>query len=79
MKRLFAVGNRYAAQSDWKDFALTKICLCAMGILIGLRVSDAVSEDKKKTVEGVSCIAFWGTYAVLMAKVCKVIHEMVRE
>lgn len=75
MKNLFAVGNRYAEQSDWKDFALTKICLCAMGVLIGIRVS----EDKKKPVERLSGIAFLGTYAVLMAKVFKVMKEMVRE
>ena len=33
MKRILEIGNRYAEQSDWKDFALTKFCLCAMGIV----------------------------------------------
>ena len=47
MKRILEIGNRYAEQSDWKDFALTKICLCAMGILIGLKIS----ENKKKTMK----------------------------
>lgn len=35
MKRLLEIGNLYAKESDWKDFALVKICLCSMGILIG--------------------------------------------
>lgn len=38
MKKLLETGNRYAEQSDWKDFALTKFCLCAMGILIGMHI-----------------------------------------
>ena len=44
MKRILEIGNRYAEQSDWKDFALTKICLCAMGILIGLKISGCQSD-----------------------------------
>ena len=27
MKKLLEIGNRYAEQSNWTDFALTKICL----------------------------------------------------
>jgi len=42
MNKLLELGNRYAKKSDWKDFALLKVCLCAMGILIG------VSIPKKK-------------------------------
>lgn len=72
MKRILEIGNRYAEQSDWKDFALTKICLCAMGILIGLKIS----ENKKKTIAIVSSIAFLGTYAMLMTKVFKIVKEM---
>ena len=44
MKKLLELGNRYAENSDWKDFALTKFCLCAMGILIGLKIPT----NKKK-------------------------------
>ena len=36
MKRLFELGNQYVRESDWKDLALVKFCLCAMGIMIGL-------------------------------------------
>lgn len=72
MKRFLEIGNRYAEQSDWKDFALTKICLCAMGILIGLKIS----EDKKKPTAIVSSTVFGGTYALLMTKVFKIVKEM---
>lgn len=72
MKRFLEIGNRYAEQSDWRDFALTKICLCAMGILIGLKIS----EDKKKPTAIISSTVFLGTYALLMTKVFKIVKEM---
>ena len=75
MKRILEIGNRYAEQSDWKDFALTKICFCAMGILIGLMIS----KNKKKPVAIISGITFLGTYVVLMTKVFKVIKEMLKK
>lgn len=36
MKCLFDSANEYTRQSDWKDFALVKMCLAAIGVLIGL-------------------------------------------
>ncbi len=72
MKKILEIGNRYAEQSDWKDFALTKICLCAMGILIGLKIS----ENKKKPIAIISGVVFLGTYTLLMMKVFKVVKEM---
>ncbi len=72
MKKFLELGNRYAEQSDWKDFALTKICLCAMGILIGIKIS----ENKKKPIAIISSIAFLGTYALLMTKILKIVKEM---
>lgn len=38
MKKLLELGNDYAANSDWTDFAIAKFCLCAMGILIGIGI-----------------------------------------
>ena len=75
MKKLLEIGNRYAEQSNWTDFALTKICLCAMGILIGLMISNTM----KKPVAIISGITFLGTYVVLMTKVFKVIKEMLKK
>ena len=75
MKRILEIGNRYAEQSDWKDFALTKFCLCAMGILIGLKIPT----NKKKTTAVISGGVFGITYVVLMSKVFKIIKEMVKD
>ena len=75
MKKLLELGNRYAENSDWKDFALTKFCLCAMGILIGLKIPT----NKKKTTAVISGGVFGVTYVVLMSKVFKIIKEMVED
>ena len=52
MKKLLELGNDYAANSDWTDFALAKFCLCAMGILIGI----GSPVKKKKMI----CKEQWG-------------------
>ena len=72
MKTLLLIGNRYAEKSDWKDFALTKICLCAMGILIGLRIP----AKKEKITEKISGTLFGITYVILMTKVFKIIRDL---
>ena len=38
LRWLFDRADEYAAESTWRDFALVKICLCAVGILLGLLV-----------------------------------------
>ena len=49
MKRLFELGNQYVRESDWKDLALVKFCLCAMGIMIGTQIP---TKHKKVVVAG---------------------------
>ena len=49
MKKLLVFGNRYAKQSTWKDFAMVKLCLFSMGLVVG----TLVSEPYKKIVVGV--------------------------
>ena len=75
MKQLFELGNRYAAKSDWKDFALTKFCLCAMGIMIGL----SIPAKKKKYALAVAAGVFAATYIVLMDKVFAIAKEMIKK
>ncbi|MGN0160443.1 MAG: permease of phosphate ABC transporter [Lachnospiraceae bacterium] len=65
MKQLIELGNRYAKQSDWKDFALVKFCLCAIGIIIGLNIP----KEDKKFAQGLSIVVFITTYVILMKKV----------
>jgi hypothetical protein len=68
MKNLFELGNQYAKESDWKDFALLKFCLCAVGIMIGTQVTPKY----KKIVVCASAGVFIAAYIPLMMKVCKI-------
>ena len=68
MKNLFELGNQYAKESDWKDFALLKFCLCAVGIMIGTQVTPKY----KKIVVRASAGVFIATYIPLMMTVCKI-------
>lgn len=68
MKGLFELGNQYAKESDWKDFALVKLCLCAMGIVIGTQVTPKY----KRIVIHASIGVFVATYIPLMVKVLKI-------
>lgn len=64
MKCIFKVADEYIRQSDWKDLALIKFCLCAMGILLGM----AVAPRSKKTVGMLAMLVFVATYVPLMLK-----------
>lgn len=46
MKQLFDYADKYIKQSTWKDFALLKFCLFAMGILVGIQIPE---KNKKHT------------------------------
>ncbi len=75
MKKFLELGNRYASQSNWTDFALTKFCLCAMGILIGI----SIPNKNKKSLGFVAAIVFVASYIPLMGKVFKVGKAMLKE
>lgn len=64
MKKLFVCADQYLKESDWKDLALVKFCLCAIGIMIGLMVP----KDKKKYPFLIALIVFIITYIPLMIK-----------
>lgn len=55
-------ADRYAAQSTWKDFALVKFCLCAIGVLIGL----SVPPRRRKEAGILAALVFLPTYVLLM-------------
>ena len=71
MKWFLDLGNRYAKNSDWTDFALTKFCLFSMGILAGIKVD----EKYKKKVGFVAIFVFIVTYIPLMLKMLKMATE----
>ena len=41
MKDLFRLANQYIRESDWMDLARIKLCLCAVGILLGMQIPKA--------------------------------------
>lgn len=71
MKLFFDLGNRYAENSTWKDFALVKFCLCAMGIMIGL----CVPQQIKTVVFAVAAVIFVVTYIPLMVKMFRLMKS----
>lgn len=68
MRKLLDIGNRYAKESTWKDFALVKFCLFAMGLVAGTQVPDKY----KKAAVGAAAGVFAVTYVPLMAKVFRI-------
>lgn len=75
MKKLIELGNRYASQSTWKDFALTKLCLFSMGLAAGMFVTDTYRRTALICVAAVFAV----TYVLLMSKVIRIAGEMIRE
>lgn len=61
---LFTSADRYLRASDWKDIALIKLCLFAIGLLAGMQVRDS---DKKVVRAGAAAL-FVVTYIPLMSK-----------
>ena len=55
-------ADRYAAQSTWKDFALVKLCLGALGVLIGL----SVPARRRKGAGILAALVFLPTSALLI-------------
>ena len=69
MRNLLELGNQYARESSWKDFALVKLCLCALGVLIGTNVAPGHRKAAAWTAVGV----FLATYIPLMAKLFRLL------
>lgn len=68
MRSIFDLGNQYVKESDWKDLALIKFCLCAMGVILGVNVAP----KHKKTVTIVAALVFVATYIPLMGKLFRI-------
>lgn len=64
MKKLFSAADRYLQSSDWRDMAILKICLCALGVLMGL----AIPKRRKKPTARIAALVFVVTYVSLLAK-----------
>ncbi len=75
MKAFLELGNRYAAKSDWKDFALTKFCVCSIGVMIG----SCIPAKNRKKAMAIAGGVFAATYVPLMKKVFGIAKEMNEE
>ena len=64
MKRLMDAVDRYLGDCTWKDIAVLKFCLMALGVMLGIAV-----PARKKTVSAwLASLVFVGTYVPLMSK-----------
>ena len=75
MKQLLELGNKYATRSSWKDFALVKFCLCAIGVMIGVNIP----KKNKRGAMTAAGVVFTATYVPLMKKVFDIAKEMIEE
>ncbi len=71
MKRLIDYATAYAKECSWKDFALIKFCLCAIGIIIGVLLPKTVM----KPALIIAGVVFVITYIPLMVKFIKLIFR----
>ncbi len=71
MKNLFCYAEKYIERSDWKDFAMLKFCLFAMGVLAGMRIP----AKNRKQAGVIAAAVFVVTYIPLMAKFFSVVRE----
>lgn len=68
MKRIFECADQYVQESNWKEMAMLKFCLCAAGIMIGLNVPK---KAKKPVIWGAAAV-FAATCIPLMMKYVKI-------
>lgn len=71
MKKLFDYADRYIRESSWREIALLKFCLFAMGILAGMRIP----EKNRKRVGIAAALVFVATYIPLMSKFIRIVKE----
>lgn len=61
---LLSRADDFAAHSTWRDFALVKFCLCALGLLIGL----SLPRRARKLSGLLAGLVFAGTWLALMGR-----------
>ena len=71
MKKIFCYAEKYIAKSNWKDLAMLKFCLFAMGVIAGMQIP----EKNRKQEGAIAAVVFVATYIPLMAKFFSVITE----
>ena len=69
--KLIVCANQWIKESDWKDLALVKLCLCALGVILGL---TALRKNRKFAL-AVSVVVFIATSLPLIKKFAAVSAE----
>lgn len=75
IRKLFNAADSYTAQATWKDFALIKVCLCSLGIMIG----TGVPREGRKPVFIGALAAFLASWAAAMATFAPLLGDSFRE
>lgn len=70
MKKLFYYADEYIKRCTWTDLALLKICLLALGLLIGARLTGGL----KVLGQLLAIVLFTATFIVLIATFLFTIH-----
>ncbi len=71
MKEMCTCADAFVQKCSIKDFALLKICLCAVGIMVGL----SIPEKKRKWPLMAAGFVFIFSYILIMAKLVKICME----
>ena len=71
MKKLMNYGNEFIKQSDWKDVALIKLCLCAIGMMLGMTLPKKV----RKPAAFIAVTVFIFTYIPLILKLLRIMNN----
>lgn len=71
MQKLLNYGNKFAKESTWKDFALIKLCVWAMGIIWGI----SIPKKAHKPVAFIAAAVFVATYIPLMLKMFRIMDD----
>lgn len=71
MKKLIAAGNLYLKKIELTDIALIKLCVGAIGVLVGL----GAAKKHKRTAGLLAGVLFVATYIPLMGKLIRVLVD----
>lgn len=72
VEKFLESANEYLKQSDWKDLAMIKFCLFAIGIIVGL----SIPKEKRKLPLLLATLVFIVTYIPLMIKYMSIAVDM---
>lgn len=75
MKRPWVLADRYLKNLCWTDLALLKLCLAALGILLGL----GIPRKGRGTAFAAASVVFIASYLPLMARFFRAVRQTGRE